>query len=111
MVDFIETTIRTAVQVGDVKMQEDAELFKENLVFVGEKELKKATQGIAQHLLEEAQSIVEAVGRYRETLGNCRIIVPDDFVVSGTRIQGFADRIYNGLLNQGLTPDKSIGSH
>lgn len=55
LIGFVDTVIETADKSGDPQMEETARLFKENLVFIGEKELKKATKGIAQHLLQEAK--------------------------------------------------------
>lgn len=151
LIDFIDATINTAKNGGDAQIEEKARLFKDNLVFVGEIELKKAIQGIAQHLLEEAQNgksiilfpanvrseryislrILEELDRLTESVqelrqaikvtesfakvtqlvkvssGNCLIAVPDDFVVSGTRIQGFAGRIYNSLLEAGFAPNRA----
>lgn len=147
LVGFLDLTFQTAQAVGDNEMAEKVRLFKENVGFVGEKELKEATQGIARHLVDEAkegkdvivyvanvrseryvalrvmeemdsltEELVELRKRIKvsespkiiarnckDALGNCLIAVTDDFVVSGTRIQDSATRMYRALLQEGFS--------
>lgn len=152
LINFIDTAIKTAKTNNDPKKAKEIQLFKENMVFVGEHELKKATQGIASHLIDEAQTGKDLIlfpGRLRseryislrimeeidylteenpelrerfkisanpyeiadeikDKLGNCKVIVPDDFVLSGTRIKGFAGTIINPLMEVGFDSDKAL---
>lgn len=151
LLSFVDTTIATASANDDKEMEETARLFKENLVFVGENELKKATQGIAQHLVEVAQKGKDVLffwansrsERYitlrvleeldylteespdlrnrfklsngpqetakecKDLLGNCLVAILDDFVVSGSRMTGFASTIFNNLIEAGFSPDRA----
>lgn len=151
LIDFIETTIETAHVNEDTGAEETARLFKDNLRFVGEEELKEATQGIAQHLVDEAkkgkevivypanvrseryialrileeidylteqtlevreriritESLSGLVERSKQSSGNCLIAVTDDFVISGTRIQGSASKVFNELVQEGILPDQA----
>jgi len=148
---FVDKTIDTAATNGDKQMEEEARLFKENLVFVGERELKEATIGIAKHLIEVAEKgknifiywsnfkseryislrILEEIDylteelpeirskfkisngsqriakECKDLLGNCLVAVPDDFIVSGTKIGGFATGMYDSLVKAGYSPDKA----
>lgn len=151
LADFIETVVKTAQESGDSEIKSQAEAFRDNLVFVGEKELREATQGIAQHLLERCregkqvivfpantrseryialrileevdastdetpdlrqriritQNPYRAARQCKENPGSCLIVVPDDFIVTGTRIQAFASTAYSALLKEGFTPDEA----
>lgn len=149
--DFVDLTISTATEKGDQEVEETARLFKENLVYIGENELKRATSGIAEHLLQESREgknvflywcmprseryvtlrVLEELDRLTEEAPELRdkfkvsqspqeiakvclnspdnslVVVPDDFVVSGTRIQGFVSNVFEGLLAAGFSPDKA----
>lgn len=151
LIEFIDLTINTAREHGDKEIEEAATLFGQNLVYVGETELQIATQGIAQHLVDEARkgkeiivfpvlqrsekyislrvleeidylteenhelrerinltsSYKAMVKKAKESGNNCLISVPDDFVVSGSRIQGFASRVYISLVEAGYPPSQA----
>lgn len=151
--NFLNTEIKVANEAGDTKTAEVAQLFKDNITFIGEAELKKATEGIARHLIEAAQNgknimvfaannrseryislrVMEEVDylteqtpdlrnkfkisqnseeiakRSKDLMGNCLVAVPDDFVVSGTRISGFSSRMINTLIEAGYSPEKAAG--
>lgn len=151
--NFLNLEIKLARDSGDIKTEEKAQLFKDNLTFVGESELKTATEGIARHLIEYAQkgkniivfpannrseryislrvmeevdylteqtpdlrdrfkisqNTVEIAKTTKDMMGNCLIAVPDDFVVSGTRIRGFAASMINTLIETGYSPEKALG--
>jgi len=62
--EFLNEVEATALKRGDGKEVERASLFRENLVYIGEKELEEAVRGIASHLLEEARRGVGVVVYY-----------------------------------------------
>lgn len=151
--NFLNLEIKIAKDVGDAKTAENAQLFRDNITFIGETELKIATEGIARHLIESAQKgknvivfpannrseryislrVMEEVDylteqnpdlrdrfkisqkpgeiakKAKELMGNCLVAVPDDFVVSGTRITGFTSRMINSLIEAGYSPEKAMG--
>jgi len=149
--EFINRVIQKANEVGDSETAEQATLFKENLVFIGEKELQEATSAIAFRLSNEVREgkpvviffggvrseryialrVLEEVDKMigedenlrqkiclsgscqktaefaKENDWNCLVAVCDDFVISGTRIRGFAEEIFNKLIAEGATPDQA----
>lgn len=151
LASFLETTAIVAHETGDLEVEENALAFRENLVFVGEPELREATAGIAAHMLEKVKagkSVYVYVGNMRsERYITLRVLeefekltendpglrakvrfsqnefqiarnmkktpdsialVPDDFVVSGNRIQGFADKMFRALVKEGYSPDEAV---
>lgn len=152
LIAFLDLGIKTAQEKGDSETLKKMQLFKENIAYVGEPELKAATQGIARHLIELAQKGKDVIiypanvrsERYislrlmeeldylteerpelrnkfkisqnpfeiaeqaKSTAGNCEIVVPDDFVVSGTRIKGFAGGMIYRLKEAGFSSEKAM---
>lgn len=148
---FLDKTMDLATQAGDEKVREETALFAQNLVFIGEKELREATAGIADHLVETASLGVDcaiyvhnvrseryialrvmeefdrltddrpelkrkvkitrmsdrAVELCLQNPDNSRLVVVDDFAVSGTRIRGAAEKAANGLVEGGMAPEKA----
>jgi len=150
---FIDTTAQAAEQKGDSKMAETASKFRENLVYVGEKEMSEAAGFFANRVMESARGgeniflfaaqkrsesyvslrLLEEVDRLtadqpelqgrihfsdndskiasmiRQIGGKSRVILPDDFSISGTQIDQTAGRIVNNLIRHGFSAEQAAG--
>lgn len=144
---FLDETIELAREAKDEKIERTATTFRDNLVYIGEKELAEACEGVAGHILQRVQEgkeiyvcpvgsrserymalrILETVTAMTEEQAQVRsqihltprgrksaveaaarnpeqslMIIPDDFSVSGNRIEGFAKVLFHDLVEKGV---------
>jgi len=149
--EFIERVIQKANGIGDSEIANQATSFRENLVFIGERELQEAISAMASRLLNEARKgkpvviffggvrseryiALRVLGEVDKMIGEdeslrqkirlsgspqktaefakennwkCLVAVCDDFIISGTRIKGFASEVFNRLIAEGATPEQA----
>lgn len=148
---FLDSTIQLANQTGNKEIEETARVFKRDLVYIGEPELKEAVHGLASGIVSSAENgesvfmyvanvrseryvtlrILEEVDQLtsnnpklrqkihfsenREEIakamkkvgGRGKVIIADDFSVSGTRIHAFAVSAFRGLVQAGFNPEEA----
>lgn len=151
---FLDETIRLANEVNNTEVAKTAKGFKENLVYIGENELKEAISEMVKYLIkkiEQGQDIYIYIFNHRsekyiairildefhkqtadkenlrekmhfsrdytkiakkimeDKINNPHVIIPDDFILSGTRISNSAN-ILQALIEQGMSPEKATSS-
>lgn len=148
---FLDSTIQLASQTGNKEIEETAQVFKRDLVYIGETELQEALHGLASgivssaengenvylyvggvrseryvalRILEEVDQLTAENPQLRQSIhlseraseiarglknvgGRGKVIVADDFSVSGTRIDAFATNAFRSLVQVGFSPEEA----
>lgn len=55
-----------------------------------------------------SENIEEIAQKLKSLDGKGKIVIPDDFAVSGNRVEAFAGRVFDGLLSQGYSPEEAM---